>query len=424
MPKPKSVRTRSVQGPSGLGRVTSTLNGKPYDEQSGRNDGIYTGIQITESEGHHWPSPNSAVNDEGGPFRTTKSYVAWPQSFDAVSLTTSVNSSGFQYNYTGTLNTPHAQSNGYRDIFPPSGESQNSRLNALGTTAIARCKPTNSPADATTFIGEMMREGLPHLVGSALWKSQTDRALKASAEEYLNVQFGWLPIVRDIKSFATTIKHLDTVLAQYERDAGKVVRRRYEFPQEKTSTETVINESTRAAFGSVAGLTGSLQLLAPTGRLVRTRETVRRQWFSGAFTYYLPADYDSRSKIRSLATKADVLFGTSLTPDDVWNLTPWSWAADWFSNTGDVISNLSDFGSQGLVMRYGYMMEHSIVKDTYTLGSPSGLTGRYQLEPLVLITETKKRLPAHPFGFGITWDGLSSFQASILAALGITRRSR
>jgi hypothetical protein len=34
---------------------------------------------------------------------------------------------------------------------------------------------------------------------------------------------------------------------------------------------------------------------------------------------------------------------------------------------------------------------------------------------------TKRRTEANPFGFGVSWKGLSPFQLSIAAALGISR---
>jgi hypothetical protein len=119
---------------------------------------------------------------------------------------------------------------------------------------------------------------------------------------------------------------------------------------------------------------------------------------------------------------AKKILGLSLTPDIVWNLTPWSWAVDWFSNTGDVISNLTDWATDGLVLRYGYVMEHTITSDTYTYSGNTGLIdGNVRVPPLTLVTETKIRRRANPFGFGITWDGLSPRQLAITAALGLTR---
>ena len=120
------------------------------------------------------------------------------------------------------------------------------------------------------------------------------------------------------------------------------------------------------------------------------------------------------------ATRASVLLGIELTPEVLWNLTPWSWAADWFANMGDVLSNVSDFANDGLVMHYGYMMETSHVTHTYDLHG-HGLNGVES--PLTLTFENiqKQRIKASPFGFGLTWESFTPRQLAILAALGISR---
>jgi hypothetical protein len=117
--------------------------------------------------------------------------------------------------------------------------------------------------------------------------------------------------------------------------------------------------------------------------------------------------------------RADKLIGLGLTPDVLWNLAPWSWAVDWFTNTGDVILNLTDWASDGLVMVYGYLMEHTIVKDTYTLTFP-GIFPRRNVTPMVFVTETKLRRKANPFGFGVNANDLSDRQLAIITALGLT----
>jgi hypothetical protein len=105
---------------------------------------------------------------------------------------------------------------------------------------------------------------------------------------------------------------------------------------------------------------------------------------------------------------------TTLTPEALWNLAPWSWATDWFANVGDVISNMTAFAGDNLVLRYGYLMEHSMIEDTYTRNDISA--GSFQL-----ITESKRRIKANPFGFGVSWEDLSPFQLSIAAALGLSK---
>jgi len=379
-----------------------------------------TGRQETVSTGHQWSKRNkSGLTDVGGPFKTTASYIATggqkPQMCEMT-----VKDGSWTYNYKGHF-IPYLPPVTGGSYFPPDPASSDAELNKAGASAIAACKPTNSVADVSTFLGELMREGLPKLVGSTTWASKTDSALRASSDEYLNASFGWIPIVRDIENFAYAVRHADKVLKQYERDAGKVVRRRYQFPSQTDTSETTVAVGVR----SYTPIGINLGFYAdPKGNVVRVRETRRDRWFSGAFTYHLPADYDSRLALARLASRADMLLGTDLDPETIWNLTPWSWAVDWFSNTGDVISNLQSFAGQGLVLRYGYMMEHSITTDTYTIshsGYKDPTAGRL---PLRLVTETKKRVKANPFGFGVTWNALSAFQTSILAALGISRSGR
>lgn len=370
------------------------------------------GEQITASEGHPFRSRSGNLTDLGGPFRTQKLSVDVPSEGTYV----------FPEAYSGGLDafvqdTYHGRIYPYNPTsFPPSGESVDSELTKLGATAIARCKPTNSVANLATALGEIFREGLPHLVGSRTWQSRTLNARNAG-EEYLNGQFGWRPLINDVTSFANGVVHADRILAQYERDAGKVVRRRYYFPQKKVVQQDVI-----LASAYPVGPVNNPSNFATFGRVIRTRETVQRQWFSGAFTYALPSGLDSRSRMGRFALLADRL-GLKLTPETLWNLTPWSWAADWFSNAGDVISNISDIADQGLVMRYGYIMEYSMVKDTYTLEGAVLAGGQpFSCDPLVLTNEVKIRKQANPYGFGVSWDTLSTFQLSILSALGITRR--
>jgi len=380
-------------------------------------DTTLSGRQVTVSSGHPFASrKRGSLGDLGGDFYTQKQYVIAKSPVVKLSQKTTITPQIFRNtNYVGPVYSVAPSTFGPTP-FPPANDSGNTALDAAGATAVARCKPTNSVADASVFLGETLREGLPHLIGSQFWKERTHAARKAG-REYLNFQFGWQPLISDIRKFAYAVQHADAVLAQYERDAGKVVRRRYHFPTQRTITET------KVATGSPPWGPNNTDFYATSlGDVIRIRETIQRRWFSGAFTYYLPRGNDYRSKMIRDALEARKLLGTSLTPDTLWNLAPWSWAVDWFSNTGDVISNLTDWSMSGLVMHYGYVMEHTITKDSYSLTKPGLKAPNVSAAPVFFITETKKRRQANPFGFGLNWGGLSPFQLSILAALGISKR--
>lgn len=372
------------------------------------------GKQITASEGHPWPPPKGSRGDIGGNFSTTKTYVEQADKIPTVSMSKRFSFS-WGYNdhyYSGPL-LPLDPATIPQSPFPPASSSSDATLDVLGAQAVARCKPTNSVADISVALGELWRDGLPSLVGSTFWKNRAKPA-KAAGSEYLNAEFGWLPLVADIRKFAKAVRDADAIWSQYVRDSGRVVRRRYDFP-----STTEVTRSVYATGRYPAGPSTAFNV-APSGSIIRVREKTQRRWFSGAFTYHLPSELDFGGSLANNAARADKLFGIAPTPDVLWNLAPWSWAVDWFSSTGDVISNLTDYAVDGLVLVYGYLMEHTIVKDTYTLPA-AGLNPGVHVTPLTFVTETKLRRKANPFGFGVLWQDLSPRQGAIAAALGISR---
>jgi len=293
-------------------------------------------------------------------------------------------------------------------------------LGPLGTTAIARCKPTNNVADLSNALSEIIFEGLPKILGATLWKGKSNLA-KIAGGEFLNLEFGWKPLVRDIRSISYAVANADRLITAYERNSGKIVRRRYEFPVEETEVTQIVGPSDGYWFSHTDVLL--LDTSKPQPVLYKTTKTFRRCWFSGAFTYHLPTGYKSRNGIVAASAKAKHLLGLDLTPEIVWNATPWSWAVDWFSNTGDVISNLSSWKSDGLVLKWGYMMEHTVTSITYTLVGTCRLKpyGTIQASPVTVRLENKRRVKATPFGFESSWSTMTPRQLAISAALGIKR---
>jgi hypothetical protein len=379
-------------------------------------DDRLNGTQVTASENHPaWRTrqKEGLMGDIGGDFTSVKKYVAWsptPHVFEGKSADSSGNLTYKKYEGFLAASTLTGRN------FPSVLQSNEIGLNAWGAKAIAKCKPANAPVDLSVSLGELLQPGgIPRAFSSfERWKGVIDQCRKAGSD-YLNVVYGWRPVVNDVLEVSNTILMARAFLKQYERDAGKVVRRRWSFePVIVESTEyTGLNPTQFWWSPSAAGLDN------PTGRVVRTQRQSVKRWFSGAFTYYLPTGYNSRNRAIEIANQADQLLGITITPETLWNLTPWSWAADWVTNMGDVVSNIKSFGQDGLVMRYGYLMEHTLHEDEYV-----GIVtkGRGMPDRIALVTETKVRRRANPYGFGVTWNGLSPLQISILAALGISRR--
>jgi len=278
----------------------------------------------------------------------------------------------------------------------------NSQADALGTTAIARTEPTNPAFDMSVAMGELMREGIPNAPGSSVM--ERTRAAKAAGSEYLNVEFGWLPLVRSINDFANVVKNHDEILRKYQEGANRKIHREYHWPSESAYSYSP------TGFGSVptnGNFTGG----------GRYQNTVKNQWFEVDYVYHLPVGSSQNDKFRRYGSYARHLLGVDLTPEVLWNLAPWSWAADWVTNAGDVIHNVSALGRDGLVIRNGYFMCHTI-RTIIDHGQYNG-TGPMCYRSIVV--ESKFRRPSTPYGFGALYSGLSAKQQAVVVALGMSK---
>jgi hypothetical protein len=369
---------------SGTYRAEWRYNGgeiHPYAPQSGTVRAepatAWYGIQETESENHpDWRIANRPPGDLGGAFRTSKRSVYCSDVSNRRIVTKwkpwSEIGPGYEKRivYDGPYHVPY-----FTDLLSshPSPESSDSTLGAWGTKAVANCAPTQPSVNLAAALIELWHDGLPKLVGKEFWETNTRKAssarnnAKMGSSEWLNYQFGHVPLMSDVFSFMETVWQLDKLIAQFLRDNGKMVRRKWSFPPEYSVVETVVDAN---AFPDGPGNVPDFYLFNefPKTQLVRRRETMVRRWFTGAFVYHLPWTvfremYDTyESNWQDLRS----IFGLRLTLDTIWQVTPWSWLVDWFTNVGDVISNASAWEANGLVMKYGYVMEHSYVRDTYT----------------------------------------------------------
>lgn len=149
------------------------------------------------------------------------------------------------------------------------------------------------------------------------------------------------------------------------------------------------------------------------GKILRVTE--EEVWFEARFRYYIPEIRTVEFKRRALRH----LFGLELSPVLLWELLPWSWLVDWFTNIGDLVSNYSDTSLfNNLAAKYAYLMSRKRVsvrcESTAAYSPPSKAIWYLSLE-------RKTRKEASPFGFDLSWGDLTSRQWSILGALGISR---
>jgi len=409
-----TVRSRELALRSSVSTTGYRNASLPSWEYEQKESNRLTGIQVTESEGHAFPI-RGAHGDVGGEFLTRKS--SYSDNCRRVSVSDPFFGGSFYFH--GTL-YPYLFGDHGVGAFPLLEASDDSELDAAGTTAISRVLPTNPVAGLATALGEL-REGFPKVIGSDLFKVTGKPLSSRAGSEYLNYQFGWAPMVSDFKKWLSALQSSDKIWKQFTRDAGRQVRRRYYFPETvEVSSEEIANQPVRG--GPTASNLWQDGFSSASKTLYHTTEVKRRRWFSGAFVYYLDVNSPSATAFERDLQRLQKLYGVKVTPEVIWNLTPWSWAADWFGNTGDLIHNASQFAQDGLVMPYGYMMETSTVTETYSMRDVA-LKGLVIPDLTQTFTTTvKRRRRATPFGFGLDFDSFSQFQLSIIAALGLSGR--
>lgn len=279
----------------------------------------------------------------------------------------------------------------------------------IAATAYSRMKPTEPEFSVLNSLYEL-RE-LPSLLHLRV------KNAKDLAGLHLNGQFGWLATLADIRKFVNAQQRAQKRLSQLLRDNGRPVRRRLTL-RDEVSDESV---ETGELWGYFLPGDPSPYFCSspPTTETVRyTRDKI---WASAQFRYWLP---DGPRDILWKRAMMARLFGAMPTPQVVYNMIPWSWLVDWFSNLGDVIANLDAGVADRLAADRFYVMRskervhwaNRKIGLYDQRGKPFQLSGR-----AYNVAYSKVRLKGSPFGVGLTDNMLSPMQLSILGALGLSR---
>jgi len=368
----------------------------------------------------------SEARSRATPYDNGHSFVSTDQSVRISHEAVTVESADGRYGYQGPIYPdPGTLSSQFRS--PPT-----TNFGWYGTKAIAETAPTNPIASVAQMLAEIKREGLPTLIGLRT-NSESIKLMKPSKEEissdFLNQQFGWKPLVSDLTKTLSAVIDAKKHLRQLIRDSGRNVRRSYYFDEERWSDAPVVLPLQTPKHGTYSGSNNlPTTALFPTtsswrtGTLTDTVEYYRQVWFKGAFSYALPGVSTQLDRIERLESEFNHLLGTRLTPDLLWNLAPWTWLADWNWNIGDLLTNVTLLNSDGLVIRYGYMMAHTKVFHIRTLSGcrkPSG--GFHPSHSISFFSQRKERQRVNPYGFGSNPGSYTNRQWAILGALGMTR---
>lgn len=370
--------------------------------------------------------PSRTSYDNGHDFYTTKTFLKTSHpDFKHKWL----NSTGSGYNYfrgallPRTSESVDSKAYGY---FPTAPRMSQNDINLFGTAAIKSAAPTKPQASLSVLIGELLNEGLPSILGLDFLKNKNDR-IRSVGGEYLNVEFGWKPLLSEVQAIAKSLLRASDQIAQFERDGRRHVRRGRTFPTQVDNLPLTHQSITGLSlagfqFKDTAAFSTSRGGRAP-GPVFLESITARDIYFRGCFQYSVVEGNTFTDKLDAYAQKANILLGTRVTPEVLWNLAPWSWLSDWAFNIGDVLANASYLSNDGLVMRYGYLMCNTRQTNRFSIPAGAKFTTGVETGPIYSLfgRDTKERVRATPYGFGLKTEDFSLRQWAILGALGLTR---
>ena len=264
------------------------------------------------------------------------------------------------------------------------------------------------------------------------------QAAKFIGQQSLNVQFGWAPIMRDIAAGIELLISIDRAL--FPSDSTRRRRKRVIFEASHLTDRSVdwciAPHLTDRYSGWSPGpsQTALWNSRSPSGFVQRaslaTHLAIRGTadvWTTAKFRTGLSPNAVSNGYL----DRGIDLLGLRLTPEVVWELTPWSWLIDWFSNTGTIIANVSTLGATNALLNYAYSTLRYRFSCSYNAVRPnipetpyfgmSGFTGYKGQIGFLEEYDMKIRGSASPFGFSVSTEALTGGQWGILASLGLAR---
>jgi len=273
----------------------------------------------------------------------------------------------------------------------------------LATTLLARTNPGRSVVSLPVFIAEL--RDLPSMVrhaGESIIKRTRRKNLpKDVSEDILVWEFGWKPLFSDLRKmldFQATVSRRERELNRLYSKGG--LRRRMTLG--RSGRELVVPDTTIAS---------DLSLLI---RVKSIQYTKRNSWGTVRWQpTHLPSLGDL-ANLRKLARSA--VFGGDIQAVDAWNIIPWTWLIDWFTNCGDFLEAYNNrVPCKPVNVCIMTTTETQFAKsriDQYTVSFQGGSSSGHRI--------TKSRYIGGP-GLDATLPFLNGRQLSILSALAIQR---
>jgi hypothetical protein len=287
--------------------------------------------------------------------------------------------------------------------------SENINAEAWGATAYDKLKPTRPTFAGLNAIYELRevpeqlrQRFLPNLAGIGNY--------------WLALKFGWEPLLNDIRNTVDFQRKAEKKLKWLLSRDGKPTRQSCTLLD--TSTETPGWSGVN--YGALQPVLVT-QYYAEEPSYIWKRTDTEKVWANGRFRFWLPSGPRDIAWKRRLMAE---LFGLYPSPKVIYNMLPWSWLADWFTNAGDCLSMLDTGVADRLCADYWYVMHEKTGTIHYDCKGKFYQQNGSTFELTASVNSTqflKYRTAGDPFGFNVNPSGLSPMQWSILGALGLSR---
>lgn len=280
------------------------------------------------------------------------------------------------------------------------------------TRAFADTNPSKADFDAAVFIGEL--KDVPGLLRNAAQKLS-----KFGANEYLKFEYGWKPLISDMRKLMRSMLYLERRIDNLRRLREKHVIRRHYRPPNRFDAAWTTHSRWESSLGSLFPIEGEQR--------VDTERWCICSWISDDFDKgALPV---TDQELMSTARRA--LLGGTIDGSTLWELMPWSWLIDWNTNISEFLQ--SQRNVVGASPGPSCLMKHTRSRTSGFLRvDAEWLDGFYNQSmvssPGTYIVDTKERIigiePAAVVTTELNLLGGDFRKQSILGALGVQRLRR
>jgi len=219
------------------------------------------------------------------------------------------------------------------------------------------------------------------------------------AQNYLRLQFGLKPLVKDIQR---TLDFSDHVMKRIE--VIKKLQSTHGY-RRTVNLDDLSSSQTNNIYLQTAGVT-----------LGATVQTVGHRKIRGHVRWLPVGDYSHLSQVEMLAMARQAVFGVGIDFSSLWEAMPWSWLIDWYTNCGDLLMQLRN--------EIPCTVDSvSIIRNTYSESIFPSYTGpEFRYSAGQVAKERKERYPGPSLAFDAHLPFLGADQMGILASLLVMKR--